>query len=299
MVPRWLGLLLSLASLIVLPGRTSAAPATVAPADASLFAYDREAPFNVRELGQHEHDGVRVRDISFVGVDKPIEATIVSPTGNASSLAAILYVHWLGRPATSNRAEFLNEAVALAGQGVVSLLVDTMWSQPLWYRHRVPEEDHARSVRQVIELRRAIDLLLAQPGVDASRVALVGHDFGAMYGIVAGALDGRAKTYVLMAGAPHFADWLLFAQQPKDPAAYRAQLAPLDPVRFVPQLAPASVFFQFAANDEYVSAEAAAVLYAAARPRKHAATYDAGHDLQKPEVAADRIAWLMRELVAR
>ena len=264
-------------------------------ADTEVFNYDKSAPLNVVEVGREQRGGATVRDITFVGVKDPIKAYVVVPAAPGPH-AAILYVHWLGDPATTNRTEFLDEAVTLAGRGVVSLLVDTMWAKPKWYNERVPEEDFDSSVRQVIELRRAMDLLLAQPGVDLSRVAYVGHDFGAMYGMIAGGLDRRAKTYVFMAGVPHFIEWALFAHKPKDLEAYKKQIAPLDPVNFVPALAPATVFFQFANKDDYVSATQAAEAYAAAAARKQMVTYAANHALHTAEVAADRVAWLEREL---
>ncbi|MES1168863.1 MAG: hypothetical protein ABUL61_06800, partial [Oleiharenicola lentus] len=262
----------------------------------ALFAYDRSAPLNPQEAGSETRGGAVVRDITFTPAGSPVKAYLVTPASGSGPHAAILYVHWLGEPKTTNRTEFLDEAVALAGRGVVSLLVDTMWAEPGWYKNRVPEEDHAHAVRQVIELRRAMDLLLAQPGIDPARVAFVGHDFGAMYGMIASAQDRRAKTYVFMAATPHFIDWFLYRQQPKDLAAYKLQLAPIDPVLFVAKLAPVPVFFQFANKDFYVPPEKAAEFYAAAGPRKQMATYEAGHDLHTPEVAADRVAWLVREL---
>ncbi|HVT72701.1 MAG TPA: hypothetical protein VHD61_06160 [Lacunisphaera sp.] len=264
-------------------------------ADPDLFAYDRSAPLELREAGSETRGTATLHDITFVGTKDPIKAYLVTPASPGPH-AAILYVHWLGEPATTNRTEFLDEAVALAQRGVVSLLIDTMWAKPKWYGTRIPEDDYASSVNQVIEIRRAMDLLLAQPGVDASRVAYVGHDFGAMYGMLAGGADRRARTYVFMAGVPHFLDWALFAKKPKDLEAYKAQIAPLDPANFLPRLAPAPVFFQFGNKDEYVSAAQAADSYAAAGVRKQMTTYAAGHDLHTAEVAADRVAWLEREL---
>jgi len=263
---------------------------------ADLFAYDHTAPLNLQETGRETRSGAVVRDITFTPASSPVKAYLVTPATGAGPHAAILYVHWLGEPKTTNRTQFLDEAVALAGRGVVSLLVDTMWAEPGWYKNRIPEEDHAHAVRQVIELRRAMDLLLAQPGIDPARVAFVGHDFGAMYGMIASALDRRARTYVFMAATPHFIDWFLFRQQPKDLESYKQQLAVIDPVRFVPQLAPAPVFFQFASKDFYITAEEAAEFYAAAGPRKQTTTYEADHALHPPEVAADRVVWLAREL---
>lgn len=272
------------------------ATATATEPSPELFAYDKSAPFNVEKVGHETRGAALVLDLTFTPAGKPVKAFLVSPATGSGPHAAILYVHWLGDPQTTNRTQFLEEAVALAGRGVVSLLVEGMWADPDWYKNRIPEEDFAHAVLQVIELRRAMDLLLAQPDIDPARVALVGHDFGAMYGMMAEALDRRAKTCVFMAPTPHFVDWFLFRQQPKDPAAYKAQLAAIDPVHFVPKLAPAPVLFQFASKDFYVTAEEAAEFYAAALPRKHQATYDADHGLRLPEVATDRLAWLVREL---
>jgi fermentation-respiration switch protein FrsA (DUF1100 family) len=288
---------LALLALVLVPALRSATARDSSPAaHAKRFDYDRAVALNLRELARETRHGAIIRDVTFDGVDGPVQAYIVAPEAGGESLGGILYVHWLGDPATTNRTEFLIEATALTGQGIVSVLIDAMWAQPDWYAKRVPENDYARSIQQVINLRRALDLLLAEPGVDPSRIAYVGHDFGAMYGAVMGAVDQRPTTYVLMAGTPHFIDWFLFAQQPKSPEDYRRQLAPLDPVNFVGRLAPKPVLFQFAAQDEYVSAEAAAEFFAAARPRKHAAHYDAGHDLRNSDAAADRVTWLIRLL---
>lgn len=289
---RALPLLLAFTSSLV---ANTAIPASLDP---TLFDYDRDAPLEIRTLDTTTRDGAVLRDITFADIHgKSVKAYVVRPANpTAGNLAGILYVHWLGNPSTTNRTEFLHEATALADRGIVSLLIDAMWAEPRWYQNRIPEEDFDHGVAQIKTLRRAIDVLLAEPGLDRNRIAFVGHDFGAMYGAVMGAIDRRPSSYVLMAGTPHFIDWFLFARQPADPDAYRARLAPLDPIHYVGQLAPAPVFFQFASNDDYVTAEAAAKFYAAARPRKQSATYNARHDMQDADATADRIAWLLRTL---
>lgn len=291
-------LLVSLVLFSGLPAEDAPPAASAAPA--SLFDYDQSAPLDVQAKDPSLRDGALITDLTFAGHQQRVRAYLVSPVDSPpGSHAGVLYTHWLGEPMSTNRTEFLDEAVALASQGIVSLLVDAMWAAPKWYAGRIPEEDYEHAISQVIDLRRAMDVLLAQPRIDPARIAYVGHDFGAMYGIVMGAVDRRASSYVLMAGTPRFIDWMLFARQPKDLDAYRAQMAPLDPLHFIAQLAPAPVFFQFASKDEYVSADSAAQFYAAAQPRKQMATYDAGHGLQTPQVAADRITWLLRELARR
>lgn len=270
--------------------------ASAAEPAADIFAYDRAAPLNVQELGRETRGGAVVRDLTFTPAGTPVKAYLVSPAAAPGPHAAILYVHWFGDPATTNRTQFLNEAVTLAERGVVSLLVDTMWSLAGWWKSRTPGTDFAGGVQQVIELRRALDLLLAQPGVDPARTAMVAHDFGAMFGAVMGATDRRPKAYVFLAPTPRLSDWYLFNVKPASVEDYKQELAPLDPIGAVGRLAPAPVFYQFAAKDKYVPLPRPAEFYDATQPRKLMATYDADHDLLPPEVAADRVAWLAREL---
>lgn len=260
-----------------------------------LFRYDSNVPLDVKEVGRKMVGDVTVRDITFVGVAAPVKAYLVQPAGSGP-FAAILYVHWLGEPSSTNRTQFLNEAVALAPKGVVSLLIDTMWAQPGWYKNRVPEEDYTYSIRQVVDLRRAMDLLLSTPNVDAHRFAFVGHDFGAMYGTVMGAVDPRPKTYVLLAGTISFNDWYLYATQPRDLGAYKKQMAAIDPVALVGRIKNAPVFFQFANTDEYVSQESTLAFYKAANPRKLMATYNTDHSMKGKDVETDRLSWLTSEL---
>ena len=274
---------------------TLAAGNPVFAAESDPFNYDQTAPLDVREAGVEQRGDATVRDITFVGVKDPINAYLVAPA-KPGPHAAILYVHWFGDPKTTNRTQFLDEAVALASRGAVSLLVDAMWSKAGWWKGRKPETDFAGGVQQVIELRRALDLLLSQPGVEAQRLALVAHDFGAMFGAVMGAVDHRPKTYVLMAPTPRLADWYLFNVKPASLDDYKKDLSPLDPVNAVPKLAPATVFYQFAAKDKYVPLPRPAEFYDATQPRKQMATYDCEHEMLLPEIAADRGAWLEREL---
>src|SRR5262245_49398845 len=137
---------------------------------ASPFAYNQNAPLNVKEVVVEKRGDVTVRDIRFVPQSggREVKAYVVVPAGNGP-FAAVLWVHWLGEE-KSNRTQFLEEAVELAPKGVVSVLVDAMWSEPRWFGTRIPEQDYENSIRQVIELRRALDLLVSQPQIDKARV---------------------------------------------------------------------------------------------------------------------------------
>lgn len=266
---------------------------------AALFAYDTHADLAVQERAVEQRDGVAIHDLSFVavpGAKQRVNAYLVVPPGSGAH-AGVLWVHWLGEPKTSNRTQYLDEAVALAAKGIESLLVDAMWSDPDWYAKRDPDQDFAGSIRQVIALRRAMDLLMARPEVDSKRLGYVGHDFGGMYGMLAAGVDRRAKTYVFMAVAPSLLEWAFFATQPKSKIDYIRKNAPLELSEFVHRIDNASVLFQFAKNDAYVSRASTGVLLNAANAPKERKFYDADHAMNKPEIAQDRDAWLLKELV--
>jgi pimeloyl-ACP methyl ester carboxylesterase len=258
----------------------------------------RDSNYEERVLGEEKRaGGVRVQDITFRNLQGGRTAAyLVLPPGHKKNAAA-LYVHWYESEAkNSNRTQFLEEAVELAGHGLLSLLVETPWSDSQWYAKRDVSKDFENSVQEVKELRRALSFLLVmhEGRIDGRRVALVGHDFGAMYGLLAASADRRVSALALQAFTGSFSDWFLYNQRALSPEAKQAvvdRLAPLDPLRYVPQLGTAPVLMQFAKEDFYVPREKAEALYAAARGPKKILWYDAGHGLN-PQASLDRMEWL-------
>ena len=74
-----------------------------------------------------------------------------------------------------------------------------------------------------------------------------------------------------------------------------AELAPLDPVRWLPKL-KGPLLMQFADNDEHVSAERRERLVAAAPKGADVRVYKSGHELNE-EATRDRLAWLRAALL--
>lgn len=267
----------------------------------ALFDYDADTPLDIQEIGVEDRDGVAIHDITFANAvdDEPVAAYLVVPPGDGP-FAAVLYVHWLGGRSSSNRGQYLDEAITLAGQGVVSLLIDTAWTDAATFWSKDAEQDAAVSVKQVIEIRRALDVLAAQPQVDPERIGIVAHDFGAMYAAVAAAVDGRVKTLVLLAGTPYLSDWFIpygggrlsTDEQP----AYIEAMNPYDPIFYVSHLAPASVFFQFGEYDNFVPDEKALEFFDAASEPKLMTFYADAHQLFLEHDDADRLAWLTEQL---
>ena len=289
-----------LAAPLTLALALAAGSARAAALDDAAFAYP-PAPLGVATLSTKSAGGVRSTLVTFRSGSHTVHAEIVAP---AAPGPGVLFVHWFGDPRTSNHTEFEPDADALARRGATSLLLDAMWSTVTtggadWFaRVRTTGTDYADSIEQVIELRRALDLLLAQPDVDPNRIAYVGHDFGAMYGAVLSGVDPRPRYYVLMAGTTTFAQWYLLGKRPPDVAAYVMQMSPLDPLQYLHRSKARAFMFQFAADDRYVSPQHAAAFAAAAPLPRATFLYDASHDLAVPEALADRLAWLEARLFA-
>ena len=259
------------------------------------FDYDRAKSLDIRTTGSEMRGDIRIDDISFANLaGGRSNAYLVAPPGQGKTAGA-LFVHWFNPESPlSNRKQFLDEAVELGRGGLTSLLIETPWSDPQWYDKRDVTRDYENSVQEVKELRRALDVLAAQPRVDRKRMALVGHDFGAMYGIVMAAFEKRVSALALQAFAGRFGDWFLYNQRqltPEERQRVMDRLAPLDPIKFLGWLGPTPVLLQFAEKDFYVPRETADAIAAAVRGPKQIRWYQSDHGLNR-QASLDRQKWL-------
>lgn len=167
------------------------------------FDYDTRAPLDVIELGKERRGGVMVHDISYASPKGGrVPAYLVVPDKQGPH-AAVIWGHWYWENSpVRNRKEFLDEAIALAETGVVSLLTDGPIARPGHVPAKDPLDDRqpADLVQQIVDMRRGADLLLARKDVDAKRLAYVGHSYNATVGGFLSGIDRRFKAFVLMAG---------------------------------------------------------------------------------------------------
>lgn len=291
----------TLLSVLLLAG-VGEAIANAATLEEAL-AYDAAKPLDVKVVGTEKRSGVTIEDVTFSSVagNPPIEAYVVRPESGAGPFAGVLFVHWYApRNPNSNRTQYLEEAQALARRGTVSLLVSTFWSDANRYRSRKWENDYQNSLNQAKDLRRALDVLLAQPGVDPKRIAYVGHDYGAMFGSAVASVDPRPKAYVLIAGTARFPDWYLFGSAsgvPKgdDLTKFKEQFALIDPVNAIAKT-KAATFFQFGEVDRFTPRDNFIEFYKAAPDPKRIATYISEHAMDAEIIRYDRDAWLAEQL---
>jgi len=280
------------------PGPTSAPSLPVAILDPSMTAeelFDDDLPardLNLVERSRETRDKAVVRDVSFSGADgQPVPAFLVVPASGGTR-GAVLFLHWLGDD-FSSRDEFVDEAAELAGQGIESMLI----TQHFPWAERPIGVDHDRVAigLQVRTIRRALTVLARDAG--NVHLALVGHDYGAMYGILAASVDPRVAALAAMTPDATWVSWFVqyfHVVAEGDAAGYAQAMADLDPVTRIASV-KAPVLLQFGTADTYVSGEVATAIANAAPGGTLLHRYDVGHRLNGP-ARDDRDAWLLREL---
>ena len=270
------------------------------------FEYDSKAPLDIQETGVEHRGKVAIHDISYASPKGGrVPAYLVVPEGKRP-FAAVLWGHWYWQNSDYfNRKEFLDEAVALAQAGVVSLLPTGPGARAGHVQDKDPlnEQQVTELVQAVVDMRRGADLLLARKDVDPRRMAYVGHSYNAVVGGFLSGLDKRFKAFVLMAGGlsdevdMKTEDFQQFRQKigAEKVDAFTAKYAWTDPGKFVSHAAPATVFLQFAKQEKFLTAERARQYAAVVSEPKQFRLYDAPHALNA-EARRDRIAFLSDQL---
>ena len=162
----------------------------------------------------------------------------------------------------------------------------------------------------MIDLRRAIDLLLARPDVDPERLAYVGHSYGAQWGSILSAVDKRMKTSILVAGVAELADIFLHSTDPgqvdfrkSQPAGqlekYCEVAGQIDAIHFVGQAAPIPLLLQFANYEQYFDKTSMQHYVSTASDPKKVLYYDTGHDVNDFQALQDRYDWLVDQIHLR
>jgi dienelactone hydrolase len=270
----------------------------------SVFDYDRDAPLDLRVSSEERVDGVTVQDISYLSARKGrVPGFLVQP-GGEGPFAGVVFMHW----GQGDRTEFLSEAVLLAKEGAVSLMIDAPYHRPDVEPHDFvaePEAEREGYIQLVADLRRGFDLLAALRDVDSRRTGYVGHSLGATWGGALAGVDNRFAAYVLMGGLPRltnvlgddpYAKLLQRAFTREQLERYIEVISPINPELFVGRAAPGSILFQFARRDRFIS-EASARDYVKAAGSSHDVRwYFTSHEFNDPDSPRDRMEFLRKRL---
>lgn len=274
-----------------------------------MFNYDAAAPLDLKTRVFDRQAWATVYDIDYASPrNGRVSGFLVMP-GSSGLHAGLIFGHW----GQGDRFEFLPEALLYARAGIASIMIDypwvrhQPWRKPLFTPQTTDQQDRETEVDAIVDLRRSVDVLKAQPGIDGSRLGYIGHSFGAQFGAVLAAVDQRISAAVLITGAPSFRavflegkspEVIAIQQQAGVPALRKAELVmnSLDADRYVPFAAPVALLFQFAEYEPSFSKEAMQSYFDAASQPKSIRWYRAGHELNDVHALIDRAAWIAERL---
>jgi uncharacterized protein len=317
---RLLVVVLTVAWVVAACGGTSARPtdtsggaATATSGAASsgdvtrLFDYDRRQPLaTTTQQTREEADGITVASITYASPKGgEVPALVVLPSARGP-FPGVIVQH--GMPDTKEGMP--SAGIDLARTGAVVLLIDAPFnrrqqgrvrSEPLTFTPK----DRDEQIQLIVDLRRAVDLLVARRDVDTARLAYYGVSYGAAMGGLLAGVEHRLKAYVLAVGdgglVSHFTgpDDANRPEVVSFPAEQRERwlqaMRPIEPINFIGRAAPAALLFQAGTKDELIPQQNTRRYYQAASQPKQLRWYDAGHFLNCA-ARKDMMAWLARHI---
>jgi uncharacterized protein len=263
-------------------------------ANRQLFEYDQDAPLDIQEISRRIENGLSVVEITYASPKGGrIPARLIIPQGTGPFAGIVMQY--------SMELEF---GMRYAEYGAVVIYVDPPSFRPQDTGARgiltFTEQDREEQIQLIIDLRRAIDLLMARPDVDPERIAYLGVSYGgAMGGLLAG-VDHRLKACVLIVGDGGFVTHETNPENLNMPIneffkvymVWIDAMWPIEPIHYVSHASPTPLLFQNAIRDPYVNVEDAVRYQAAASEPKHVIWYDSEHWPLPDEVIVDSIQWL-------
>lgn len=271
-------------------------PRHVAQGARGPFAYDSAQPLSYADRGRvNTNYPIAVRDVSYTAGRDRVAAYLALPPSSGERVPAVIYVHGSG----GDRRQLLVPATWLAARHAVALVLTAPSAAAPAPRAGSPLVELRRQARleerDVIAVRRAIDLLRRRPDVDPGRIAFVGWSAGARTGAILAGVEHRLRTVVLMsAGSSPISSYTARAPAALRPAIVR-YLGAVDPLRYVGRATPGTLLLQDGRQDEVVPRSALDALAHAAPPGTTIRWYAAGHGLS-PKAYHDQLAWLARKL---
>ena len=261
-----------------------------------LFEYDPEFSLDIQEVSSRIEDGLSVSEITYASVKGGrVPATLIVPQ-EKGPLAGLVMM----------RSMELEFGMRYANYGAVVIYVDPPSFRPQNTGPRdiltFTEQDREEQIQLIIDLRRAIDLLMARPDVDPERIAYLGASYGgAMGGLLAG-IENRLQAYVLVVGdgglVTHVTNPEKLTMTPneffEDYKSWIDGMWPLEPIHYVYHASPAPLLFQNAVRDQYVNVEDAIRYQDMASEPKHVIWYDSEHWPLPDEAITDNAKWLQQ-----
>ena len=269
------------------------------------FAYDRSQPLDIQVVRSWRRLNVTVTELTFASPrGEPVPTLLFEPDGEGP-FAGLVLMH--GAPGT--KENFKDWGVYYARLGFVAIAIDAPQFRSdhnighvsmalIW--PRFDEKDLEEQSQLILDLQRAVDLLLTLENVDPERLAYIGGSYGgAMGGLFAG-VETRLKAYVLKVGDGGIIEHLSEPDElgyPKTLPRWINILWPIEPLHYVGRAAPAELLFLNGVTDSYVPARDALRYQQAGSEPKTIIWYNEGHFLPGRHYY-DLLTWLHQRIGA-
>ena len=261
------------------------------------FDYDTSQPLGYVDRGVVVRRGsIAVHDVAYLSGGERVDGYLVEGP-QATRRPGIVLVHGSG----GDRGELVGAAVALAERGTVAMTITEPSSA-----HPLPAATsatvllaraQAMTVRDVIAVRRAADVLASLPVVDARRIGYLGWSAGAKTGTFVAASDQRFKALVLLSGgADKLAVFVAAAPASLRPLV-KQRLASVEPLRYIGWASPGTLLLEDGTRDAVVPHNALVNMTRSAPRGTLVRWYPAGHELNDAAYR-DAFAWLVKRLGA-
>jgi dienelactone hydrolase len=263
--------------------------------DEGPFVYDAGLPLATSDRGVVDNDyPIAVHDISYAAGDDTVDAFLVVPPGKARR-AAVVYVHGAG----STRDSMIGPALWLAAHGAVTLAITAPSSAATapavsgildrlaWHK--------SLEIRDVVAVRRAVDLLSARDDVDPKRIGYVGWSAGARTGALLSGVEPRFHSLVLISGGSAPVSEFVQAAPTELRPQVEKTMSSIDPLHYIAQARPGSLLLEDGRRDGVIPRTALQALIDAAPRGTKVLWYDAGHALG-PVAYRVHMRWLGEQL---
>lgn len=270
--------------------------AAATEADRQLFAYDVNAPLDLKKTVEFTTNGVESSVISFSSpAGGSVSGLLFDPVTRSSLRPGIVLMH--GMPGTARG--MAPYAQQLAEHGAVVIAIDAPFARRAGDPVRLSSGDRAEQIQLIKDLQRAVDVLRARVNVDDDRIAYVGISYGGAMGALFAGIERRIKAAVLVVGdgglVSHLTgpeDYSLMAGLScATRVSWFRAMAPIEPIRFIPHASTTALLLQSGRADNLVPPADAEALHKAAPAGRMVSWYDAGHGLNQ-QASYDRHDWL-------
>ncbi|HEY0055413.1 MAG TPA: acetylxylan esterase [Pedobacter sp.] len=215
------------------------------------FSYDKKAPLKLRDSLIKEEDGIKHFRISYISTQNDRATGIMFVPTRKGPFAGVILQH--GMP--SSAEAYSSRATYIAKHGAIVLAIDAPFARHKTAGITFTPQDSVEQVQLIIDLQRAVDLLIARPDVDKDRLAFVGRSFGGVMGVLFAGVERRVKSYLLSVcdggqiihfGGEDSMGEVFRSLSAGEQKRWLTAMEPIEPIKYIHRATPANFSFSSA-----------------------------------------------------